>query len=317
MDTDVAWVMTLAAAVASGTPLLYAALGTLMAERVGVANLGVEGMMLIGAVVSVIAFSFTGSAEVAFLCSGLGGLVCAVLLTVIIIPFRTNQIVTGLALTFLLTGVAILMGSSSAGRAQISAPDEIAIPILSDIPVLGVMLFNQDVYVYLSWLLAGGLSIFYFRTRPGMTARSLGDNPQAAASLGVRVNLTRAVHVSVGGILIGMGGGYIAVSILGYWTGAATVAGQGWIAIALVIVAAWRPLRLIGAAFLFGLIVEANFALQAAGITGIPGSILAMLPYLITIGLLTVLSITKSRTLGKVPAALGVPFVQGERQIQP
>lgn len=309
---DGVWILTLAAAVASSTPLLYAGLGTLMAERVGVVNLGVEGMMLMGAVTSVVVFSYTQSAELAFLGSGLGGLLSAAMLSVIVIPFRSNQIVTGLALTVFLSGVSIVIGSTSAGRTQIPAPDEVAIPLLSDIPVVGPIVFNQDPYVYLAWLLAMGLSVFYYRTRPGLTARSLGDYPQAAASLGVDVNVIRALHVSVGGILIGMGGGYIGVSVLGYWTGAATVAGQGWIAIALVIVAGWRPLRLIGAAILFGLIIEANFALQAGGITGIPGSILAMLPYLITIGLLTLLSITKSR-LGKPPAALGSPFIQGER----
>lgn len=310
---DVSWTLILAAAVASGTPLVFAGLGTLMAERVGIVNLGVEGMMLIGAVTSVVVFGFTQSPVLAFLASGVSGLAAATLLCLIVIPFRSNQIVTGLAITMFLTGVSILVGNTLAVETKILLAADMPIPVLSSIPIIGDVLFKQDPYVYLSWLLATALTFFLFHTRPGLIARSLGENPQVPAALGVNVNALRFLYVSIGGFLIGMGGGYIATAVLGYWAAAATVAGQGWIAIALVIVAAWRPLRLLAGAYMFGLITQTNFALQAAGISQVPGTLLAMLPYLITIALLAIIGITRKRTLGVVPGALGVPFVPGDR----
>lgn len=311
--TEPTWILILAAAVASGTPLVYAGLGTLMAERVGIINLGVEGMMLIGAVTSVVVFGFTQSPVLAFLASGVSGLTAAMLLCLITIPFRSNQIVAGLAITIFLTGVSILVGSTLAVETKIPLAADLPIPVLSNIPIIGDVLFRQDPYVYLSWLIAIALSFFLFHTRPGLIARSLGENPQVPAALGVSVNAMRSLYVSIGGFLVGMGGGYIAVAILGFWTAAATVAGQGWIAIALVIVAAWRPLRLLAGAYMFGLITQTNFALQAAGISQVPGTLLAMLPYVITVALLTIIGITRKRTLGVVPGALGVPFIPGER----
>ena len=185
------------------------------------------------------------------------------------------------------------------------------IPVLVDIPIVGIALFNHNYFVYLSWLVAIALSIFLFLTRPGLVARSLGENPHAAASLGIAVNPMRTLYVSIGGLLIGLGGGYIAVAVLGYWAGAATVAGIGWIAIALVIVASWRPILLLVSAYIFGITIQANFALQAAGISQVPPSILGMLPYLLTILLLTFLSLGK-QTRGTSPRALGLPFIPGD-----
>jgi ABC-type uncharacterized transport system permease subunit len=311
--SDIPWALTFAAAIASGTPLVFAGLGTLLSERVGVVNLGVEGMMLVGAVTSVVVYGSTGSVELAFLSSGIAGLLAGILLCVVSITFRSNQIVAGLAITIFLTGVSVFVGSSLATDIKFPVQEDVPIPLLSDIPFVGQVFFNHNVYVYASWLLAIGLSLFLFHTRPGLVARSLGENPQAAAALGVRVSVARYLYVSVGGLLIGFGGGYVAVAILGYWTGAATIGGLGWIAIALVIFASWRPIRLVVGAYLFGLILQANFASQAAGYSFIPASFLSMLPYLITIALLTVLSLSRRRSIGVVPAALGLPFHPGER----
>ncbi len=284
-----------------------------MAERVGVVNLGVEGMMLIAAATAIVVFGITQSPALAFAAAGAVGLVAAMLLCLITIPFRSNQIVAGLAITIFLSGIANLVGSTLAKETKIPLVGDLPIPGLASIPIIGDILFKQDPYVYLSWLIAIALSFFLFHTRSGLIARSLGENPLVPASLGVSVNAMRAVYVSIGGFLIGMGGGYIAVAVLGFWTAGATVAGQGWIAIALVIVAAWRPLRLVAGAYLFGLITQANFAFQAAGISQVPAEVLAMLPYLITIALLTIIGITRRRTLGVVPGALGVAFVPGDR----
>ena len=311
--SDIPWALTFAAAIASGTPLVFAGLGTLLSERVGVVNLGVEGMMLVGAVTSVVVYGSTGSVELAFLSSGIAGLLAGILLCVVSITFRSNQIVAGLAITIFLTGVSVFVGSFLATDIKFPMQEDVAIPLLSDIPFVGQVVFNHNVYVYASWLLAVGLSLFLFHTRPGLVARSLGENPQAAAALGVRVSVARYIYVSVGGILVGFGGGYVAVAILGYWTGAATIGGLGWIAIALVIFASWRPIRLVVGAYVFGLILQANFASQAAGYSFIPASFLSMLPYLITIALLTVLSLSRRRSLGVVPAALGLPYHPGER----
>ena len=310
---DISWTLTFAAAIASGTPLVFAGLGTLLSERVGVVNLGVEGMMLTGAVTSVVAYGLTGSVQLAFLASGIAGFIAGVLLCIVAITFRSNQIVAGLAITIFLTGVSVFAGSSLASDIRLPIPKDLAIPLLSDIPFIGQVLFNHDVYVYASWLLALVLSLFLFRTRPGLVTRSLGENPQAAAALGVRVNFQRYVFVSVGGVLIGFGGGYVAIAILGYWTGGATVGGLGWIAVALVIFASWRPIRLVAGAYVFGLIFQANFASQAAGYSFLPASFLSMLPYIITIALLTILSLTRRGAIGVIPAALGVPYHPGER----
>ncbi len=310
---DISWTLTFAAAIASGTPIVFAGLGALLSERVGVVNLGVEGIMLVGAVTSVAVYGATGSVQLAFLAAGIAGFIAGLLLCIVTITFRSNQIVAGLAITIFLTGVSVFAGSSLATDIRLPTPEEVALPLLSDIPFIGQVLFNHDVYVYSSWLLALVLSLFLFRTRPGLVARSLGENPQAAAALGVRVNLQRYGYVSVGGALIGFGGGYVAIAILGYWTGEATVGGLGWIAIALVIFASWRPIRLVAGAYVFGLIFQANFASQAAGYSFIPASFLSMLPYIITIAVLTILSLTRGRATGVVPAALGVPYHPGER----
>ena len=311
MFTDIAWTLTLAAAVASGTPLVFAGLGTLMAERVGVINLAVEGIMLLGAVVAVVIYGATQSIIFAFLASGVSGLLASALLCLIVIPFRSNQIVSGLALTIFLSGLSIFLGSLFAGETKVPKIENVPIPVLVDIPIVGIALFNHNYFVYLSWLVAIALSIFLFLTRPGLVARSLGENPHAAASLGIAVNPMRTLYVSIGGLLIGLGGGYIAVAVLGYWAGAATVAGIGWIAIALVIVASWRPILLLVSAYIFGITIQANFALQAAGISQVPPSILGMLPYLLTILLLTFLSLGK-QTRGTSPRALGLPFIPGD-----
>lgn len=313
MLSEIPWVLTFAAVIASGTPLVFAGLGTLISERVGVVNLGVEGMMLMGAVSAVATFKVTGSVETAFIMSGLTGLASALLLCVITITFRSNQIVAGLAITIFLSGLSVFLGSLLAEDVMIPIVPPLPVPGLSMIPVLGEVFFDQNVYVYLSWACAIALSAFLFRTRSGVIARSLGENPGAAAALGVNVTRLRYLYVSLGGFLIGLGGGYIAIAILGYWTGLATVGGLGWIAIALVIFASWRPLRLLLGAYVFGLIFQLNFAFQAAGSTPLPASILAMLPYLLTILLLAVLSAARGSRLGSVPAALGAPFLPGER----
>jgi simple sugar transport system permease protein len=303
-------VATLAAAVVAGTPLVWASLGALLNERAGVLNLGVEGMMLLGACTAFLASHATGSALAGLAAGALGGAALAGVHAVSSITLRANQIVSGLALTIFGSGLARYLGKPIEGATITGKITDLSVPGLASIPVLGPVLFRQDALVYLSWLACAAVAFYLARTRAGLGLRAVGDSPETADAMGIRVAGSRYAHTLGGGALCGIGGAYLVLRVVSSWNQEGTTGGQGWIALALVVFAGWRPLLVIVGAYLFGLALRANFALQGEGVH-IPAELLSMLPYLLTIAVLVVLSVT--RRDGGAPQALGRPFVRDER----
>jgi simple sugar transport system permease protein len=290
----------LAATVQSGTPILYATLGEILTERAGILNLGVEGMMIVGALAAFVASKATGSPVLGFAAAGAAGMGLAAVHGIVCIGFLGNQVVSGLALTILGTGLANYLGTPLVGQ---TAPgfDPMALPVLEKLPFLGPVLFRQDPLVYVSLLLAPLLWALLHRTRWGLGLRAAGENPEAAAAAGIPVARYRWGGLLAGGFLVGMGGGYLSLVYTHLWTNGLT-AGRGWIAVALVIFAFWRPGRAILGAYFFGGVMAFQLRLQASG-THLPSSLLLMLPYGLTIVVL-VLSSWKGRGT-EAPAALG------------
>jgi general nucleoside transport system permease protein len=306
-------VLTLAAAVAAGTPLALAALGALLSERAGVLNLGIEGIMLVGAVTAFLAADASGRPLVGLLAGALAAAAFTSLHAFLAVTMRANQIVSGLALVILGTGIATFLGQPIEGRPLAARLPRVAIPGAGDLPVVGRILFQQDLVVYGTWVLIAAAAFYLARTRTGLAVRAVGESPATADAMGIRVSAVRYAHVIVGGALAGAGGAYIILARVPAWAQAGTTGGIGWIAIALVVFASWRPFRALAGAYLFGAALRANFALQAAGVRGIPAEFLSMLPYLLTIVVLMTLSATDTRRRLGAPAALGVPYVRDER----
>ncbi|MDJ0621832.1 MAG: ABC transporter permease [Desulfocapsaceae bacterium] len=291
----------LAATVQSGTPILYATLGEIITEKSGVLNLGVEGIMIVGALAGFIAAKFTGNPVLAFVLAGFAGCAAASIHGIVCLLFQGNQVVSGLALTILGTGFANYLGTSYVGQ---SAPgfSPYAIPYLVDIPGLGPILFNQDPLVYLTYFIPVLIWFYLFSTRHGLGVRAVGENPSAARAGGLSVSLYRWGAILGGGFFMGLGGAYLSLAYTHLWTNNMT-AGRGWIAVALVIFAFWRPGRAVFGAYLFGGIMSLQLRLQAAG-TQLPSSLLLMLPYLLTIIVLVFSSWKSGKSAA--PAALGV-----------
>jgi simple sugar transport system permease protein len=304
-------VAVLAAAIPAGTAILFACLGELLSERSGVLNLGVEGMMLMGALGGVAVTIWTGSAWVGLLGAILAGAAMASLHAVVTVGLRANQVVSGLALTLLGTGLSAFLGRNLVGKPLPDKLGDISIPILGDIPKIGEILFQQSALVYLSFVVAPIMWWFVFRTQAGLHLRSIGENPAAADAMGVPVNWLRFLYVIVGGGFAGLGGAVISLSTNPGWTEGMT-AGRGWIAVALVIFAGWNPLWAVGGAYLFGGVQAGQFQLQTVGV-GISSFFLNMLPYLFTIIVLVIASGDLARKRIGAPAALGRPFIREER----
>lgn len=311
--SDHVLVLTLAAAVAAGTPLALAALGALLSERSGVLNLGIEGIMLVGAVTAFLAADATGRPLLGLAAGMVAGAILTSLHAFLSITMRANQIVSGLALVILGTGIATFLGQPVEGRPLAARLGGRVLPVLSDVPVVGRVLFSQDVVVYGTWVVVAACAFYLSRTRTGLAVRAVGESPATADAVGIRVAWMRYAHVIVGGALAGAGGAYVILARVPAWAQAGTTGGIGWIAIALVVFASWRPWRALAGAYLFGAALRANFALQAAGVRGVPAELLAMLPYVLTIVVLMVLSATDVRRRLGAPAALGVPYVRDER----
>ena len=312
---DTVLALTLAAAVAAGTPLALAALGELITERSGILNLGVEGMMLLGAVTTFLVALATGSPWLGMAAGALAGAALATAHAFLSISLRANQIVSGLALVIFGTGLSTFLGRPVEGM---PLPREARLPrtsilFLQDLPLVGRVLFQQDVVVYATWILTAAVAFYLFRTRPGLSLRSVGESPATADVMGLRVNTIRYVHTIVGGLLCGTAGAYLMLVRVPAWSQAATTNGIGFIAIALVVFASWRPWRALLGAFIFGLALRANFALQAAGVTFVPAEFLAMTPYLLTILVLIALSFSDLRRRAGAPEALGVAYAREER----
>lgn len=291
----------LAATIQSGTPILYATLGEILTEKSGVLNLGVEGMMITGALAAFVTAQITGQPFLAFLVAGLVGATVGGIHAVVCLWFLGNQVVSGLALTIFGLGLADYLGTPLIGQ---SAPgfDKLALPLVHRLPGIGPVLFQQDVLVYGAILMALLLWFFLEKSRWGLNLRAVGEHPEAAAAAGISVLRYRWIGILGGGGLAGFGGAYLSLAYTHLWTNNLT-GGRGWIAVALVIFAFWRPGRAVIGAYLFGGVMAFQFRLQAVG-THLPSSLLLMLPYLLTI-LVLVFSSWKSRQTD-APAALGV-----------
>jgi ABC-type uncharacterized transport system permease subunit len=292
--------------ITAATPLLIAALGELVAERSGVLNLGVEGMMAIGAVCGFAAALETGSPAIGVLAAIAGGMVAAALFGIVTLVFVANQVASGLALTLFGLGVSGMLGAAYVGRPGIRLA-ALDLPVLSDLPLLGRLVFGLDAITYVGIALAIGVWIFLFHSRGGLVLRAVGDSHSSAHALGYRVLRVRFLAVLFGGACAGLAGGYLSLVYTPQWAQAMT-AGRGWIALALVVFATWLPGRVVLGALLFGTVSIMQLHAQAFGV-GIPSQFLSMLPYLTTILVLVIIS--RNRTLLRIntPACLGQPFV--------
>jgi len=303
MDLTQAILLTIATA---ATPLLIAAIGELVVERSGVLNLGVEGMMLMGAVSGFAIAQMTGSAWLGLFAAVLVGALFSAVFGFLTLILVTNQVATGLALTILGVGASALLGESFVGIPGVRL-EAVHIPYLTDIPLVGRFLFGQDPIFYMSILLIIGVAWFLFRTRAGLTLRAIGDSHGSAHALGVHVVRTRYLAVLFGGACAGLAGAQLSLVYVPQWVENMT-AGRGWIALALVVFASWRPWRVLIGAYLFGAVTIGQLHAQALGF-GLPSQFLSALPYLATIVVLVIISRNKRLTMMNTPASLGKPFV--------
>ncbi|WP_312471810.1 MULTISPECIES: ABC transporter permease [Brucella] len=303
MDLTQAILLTIATA---ATPLLIAAIGELVVERSGVLNLGVEGMMLMGAVSGFAAAQFTGSAWIGMIAAIVVGTLFSGIFAFLTLSLVTNQVATGLALTILGIGASAMLGESFVGMPGVRL-GAISIPYLSDIPYVGRFLFGQDPIFYISILLVIGVTWFLFRTRAGLQLRAIGDNHGSAHALGVHVVRTRYLAVLFGGACAGLAGAQLSLVYVPQWVENMS-AGRGWIALALVVFASWRPWRVLIGAYLFGAVTIGQLHAQALGF-GLPSQFLSALPYIATIVVLVIISRNRRLTMMNTPASLGKPFV--------
>lgn len=303
MGTLEAVLLTIATA---ATPLLIAAVGELVVERSGVLNLGVEGMMVMGAVTGFAIALMTGSAWLGLIAAIIVGALFSLLFGFLTLTLVTNQVATGLALTLLGLGFSGMLGEGFVGQPGVKLVS-VHIPGLSDIPVVGKLIFGQDPVFYISIVLTAAVVYFLFKTRAGLTLRSVGDNHGSAHSLGISVIKIRYMAVMFGGGCAGLSGAYLSLVYTPQWTENMT-AGRGWIALALVVFASWRPWRVLAGAYLFGAVTIGQLHAQALGF-GIPSQLLSSLPYVATIIVLVLISRNKRLTMMNTPASLGRPFV--------
>ena len=297
--------LLVASLMVAATPLLLAALGELIVEKAGVLNLGVEGMMITGAICGFAIAVESGSPLIGFLAAAFGGAALAMVFGILTQFFLSNQVATGLAITLFGLGLSSLLGQSYVGIRP-PATGRIDLGPLSDLPFVGRVLFNHDWVVYFSLALTLGLWWFLTRSRAGLTLRAVGENHQAAHALGIKVVAIRLAAIAFGGACAGMGGAYLSLVRVPQWTEGMT-AGAGWIALAIVVFASWRAGRVLLGAYLFGGITVLQLNLQAAGVA-VPVEILSMSPYLITIAVLVLMSARRGKRALGAPGALGQPF---------
>jgi ABC-type uncharacterized transport system permease subunit len=318
------WIVILQAGVAGGTVLLFATIGEILAERSGVMNLGVEGMMLLGAMAAFSVAVQTGNPWLGLVIAMAAGGLLALLHGLVSISFQADQVVSGLSLTFLGTGLALVFGEALSKAGAISLLPTITIRLLDRIPVLGPILFtDQSVLVYTGYLFVPAVWYYINHTRPGLHLRAVGEFPAAADALGINVVQQRYLYVFVGGLLAGLAGATISLAISPGWFSEMTTSGQGWIAIGLVIFAQWDPLRAAGGAYAFGalrrLILDLQGPMTLLGLrnpfyyNSYLGFFLQMLPYAFTIVVLVVGSREAMRQRLGAPAALGTPYVRSRK----
>lgn len=302
----------LASAVRSGTPVLYAALGETLTERAGVMNLGLEGVMLVGAYAGFAVTRATGDPWLGLAASFLAGAAITLIHAFFCITLMCNQVVSGLAMVLTGYGLSALLGRGVIGDTIVGLPSA-SLPLLSSIPLIGPVFFRHNAMVYISYLLIIFLSWFIYRTRWGLNMRAVGENPRAADAMGLSVTASRYFYCLTGGALAGLGGGYLSVVYAQMWIEGMT-AGRGWVAVALVIFGLWNPTRAAFGAYLFGGVEALQLRMQAMGSTVSP-SLLLTLPYLTTIIVLTSVSLKTARGAKPgAPAALSVPFRREDRE---
>ncbi len=310
----------LVSAISFGTPLVVAGLGELLTERSGVLNLGVEGMMLMGAVTAFCdSQKMHGPAGLILLLAVLASLVAGAAMALIhaflTITIRVNQIVSGLAITIFagIIGLSSYLGQvwnigGVAGHHQFNSIDLLG---WKNVPILGPLLFNQDAFVYASWVLVVAVMYYLYRTRPGLYLRAVGENPAAADAMGINVTAYRYIHTLIGGAFAGLAGAYFTLALAPIWTDGLT-AGMGWIAIALVIFAFWRPDLLVLGAYLFGVFSALGPTLQTRNITVLPSEFYSALPFLMTVIALAAASTSWANRRIGTPASLGIPYTREE-----
>lgn len=291
--------------IAAATPLLFAALGELITEKSGVLNLGVEGMMLGGAVCAFIAATATGSPGLAIVVGALAGLAMSLIFGILTLTLLANQVATGLALTIFGIGLSALLGQGYVGT-PLEPLSKLSIPGISDIPVIGPVIFGHDFLVYLSFVMVGFVSWFLFRTRGGLVLRAVGESHDAAHAIGYSVIGIRYLAVMFGGAMSGIGGAYLSLAYTPMWIENMT-AGRGWIALALVVFATWRPGRVLLGAYLFGGVTILQLHVQGAGFD-VASQFMSMLPYLATVLVLVLISRDSIRIRLNAPADIGKVF---------
>ncbi|MBU3155284.1 ABC transporter permease [Clostridium estertheticum] len=305
----------LAAAVVAGTPLLFATLGELLTEKVGNLNLGVEGMMLMGSVIGFMAGVSTGNPIIAMIAAAIAGGFGALIYAFLTISLRANQVVCGLTLTIFGTGFSSMVGKNLIGQVTPNTIKNffvpIRIPIIGNIPFIGDIFFNHDVFVYFGYIMTILLFIYLYKTAKGLNTMAVGENPAAADAASINVSLYKYINTLIGGALCGLGGAYLSLVYVPAWQENVT-AGRGWIAVALVIFATWKPQKAIIGAYLFGGLDILGFRLQ-----GLPGFeisqyLIDLLPYVVTIVILVIVSMRKSGK-NSPPAGLSVPYFREER----
>jgi len=314
----------LQAGIASGTVLLFATIGEIFAERSGVMNLGVEGMMLIGAMSAFSTAVASGNPWLGLLVAMVAGGLISQIHAFITIHLQADQVVSGLSLTFLGTGISLVLGEGLSKAGTVSLLPRFSIPVIKDIPLIGPILFtDHSIMVYIGFLIVPLTWYYINRTRPGMHLRAVGEYPAAADTLGIGVYRLRYIYVFVGGVFAGLAGATISLAISPGWFSELTTAGQGWIAVGLVIFAQWDPVRAAFGSYAFGalrrLILDIQGPLMILGLRN-PfyynpywGFFLQMLPYAFTIIVLVIGSREAIRKRLGAPAALGLPYIRGER----
>lgn len=317
-------IIILHAGIATGTVLLFATIGEIFAERSGVMNLGIEGMMLIGAMAAFSTTVSTGNGWLGIVIAMLAGGALSLLHGLVTIHFQADQVVSGLALTFLGVGLALVLGEGLSKAGTIALLPRATIPLLSTIPIIGpIFLTKQSILVYFGYLLVPFSWFYIHRTRPGMHLRAVGENPTAADAMGVNVYRQRYAYVLVGGLLSGLAGATISLAVSPGWFSELTTGGLGWIAVGLVIFAAWNPWRAAFGAYAFGALRRTILDIQGPQtVFGVRnpfffnpyyGFFLQMLPFVFVIVFLILGSREAARKRIGAPAALGLPYIRGER----
>ncbi len=318
------WIIILQSGVATGTVLLFATIGEILTERAGILNLGVEGMMLIGAMSAFGTAVATGNPWLGIIVGMIAAGLVSQIHAFICIQLQADQVVSGLSLTFLCTGISLVLGENLNKAGTISLIPVISIPLLTRIPIIGQIFFtNQSIMVYVGYMLVPLTWYYIYHTRAGLHLRAVGEHPAAADTLGINVYRLRYIYVFVGGLLVGLAGATISLAISPGWFSELTTAGQGWIAVGLVIFAQWDPLRAAFGSYAFGALRRLILDIQGPKLLFamrnpfyyMPywGFFLEMLPYAFTIIVLVIGSREAMRKRLGAPAALGNPYIRGER----